>query len=264
MHRFADNVVKAIWKLTLSAPPLSNFLDNGYISPECGKLDFRLPGQFPTNTAAAHNILGGFISSNSGELCNGNVLQVALHDPNFSVFADLMQAAGLADIFLCAGPYTAMIPTNSAFQKLDSSVLMRLLQPQNRKELQELLLYHLLPGRRPANAFQPGHLQTIQGENVQVTREPLKINNAQVLRMNIEACNGIIQELDEVLLGMYHNSIQFLVELSSVDSTFFLFLRTQMTKNLRFALCTILAPLREEMVEPSVIPTSWKWLATLV
>lgn len=123
------------------------------------------------------------------------------NDPQFTVFVDMLETAGLSHIFNCAGPFTALVPNNKAMMKVDPTELVRLLQPENRKELRELLLYHILPGRRPSAEFQKGEIPTIEEMTVGVNPNPLRFNNAQVLRMDIDACNGLVHELDDLLVG---------------------------------------------------------------
>lgn len=134
-----------------------------------------------------------------GELCEPNVLDVA-EENELTTFVQLVEQAGLSDIFLCAGPFTGWIPTNAAFNALDPVVLEFLLDPANNELLQEVLLYHLLPGFYLTTELEPSSLPTIQGETVIVTVNPVTINGATVTEADILACNGVIDKVDEVLL----------------------------------------------------------------
>lgn len=116
------------------------------------------------------------------------------------VFVRLIQEAGLQDIFKCPGPFTAWIPTDAAFAALGNDLLMRLLDPNNRQLLKEVLLYHLVPGYIPTANFMAGPLTTISTKPVQVFLGPLKINDSNVVRPDIQSCNGIIDVIDKVLL----------------------------------------------------------------
>jgi uncharacterized surface protein with fasciclin (FAS1) repeats len=139
----------------------------------------------------------------SGELCDTNVLDTAREDPSLSIFVDLVEAAGFEDLFLCAGPFTVLIPNNDAIEKLDPAVINFLLDPANKEALEELLLYHLLPGAYFSSSLVEGPLITLQGDAVEVTLDPFKFNNAEVIEPDIAACNGVIHILDEVLLGKF-------------------------------------------------------------
>ena len=159
-----------------------------------------MAGEFPTDVYG-----NGFFHRNlqySGELCDVNVIDTARQDPELSTFVQLIEAAGLVDLFLCAGPFTALVPNNNAFSKLDPSLIDYLLNPANIEELQDLLLYHLLPGAVFSYDLQPGSVITLIGETVDVQLDPIRFNNAEVLEADIAACNGVIHIIDKVLLEL--------------------------------------------------------------
>ena len=113
----------------------------------------------------------------------------------------LINAAGLAPIFECAGPFTGLFPTNEALEAVDPALLEDLLLPENLPELQDLILYHILPGATLSDDFEAGPYETLlEGETVDVSVNPLMFNDANVLEADIEACNGYIDKLDKVLL----------------------------------------------------------------
>jgi uncharacterized surface protein with fasciclin (FAS1) repeats len=134
-----------------------------------------------------------------GRICDTNVIDVAREDMTLSTFVELVTLAGLEDLFLCAGPFTALIPNNDAFDALDPDFLASLRDPANQKMLEQLLLYHLLPGAFFSADFKDGPQVTLQGENVAVEVDPLRFNGANVLEPDITACNGVIHVVDEVL-----------------------------------------------------------------
>jgi uncharacterized surface protein with fasciclin (FAS1) repeats len=99
-----------------------------------------------------------------GRICDTNVIDVAREDMTLSTFVELVTLAGLEDLFLCAGPFTALIPNNDAFDALDPDFLASLRDPANQKMLEQLLLYHLLPGAFFSADFKDGPQVTLQGE----------------------------------------------------------------------------------------------------
>lgn len=172
---------------------------NDYLPTECAELDFRTDGEFPVDVYG-----NGFFHRKlqyAGELCDPNVIDVARDEPQLSTFVQLIEAANLEDLFLCAGPFTALAPNNDAFAKLDQSLLDFLLDPANQEELQGLLLYHLLPGAYFSSGLTPGPVVTLQGDAVEVSLDPIRFDNAEVVEADNAACNGVIHILDEVLLG---------------------------------------------------------------
>ena len=168
--------------------------DLDIIPKVCEILDFRHPGDL-----ADLNINGIFRRKlqYEGELCEPNVLEVALKNPILSTFTSLLEIAGLSDIFLCAGPFTALAPTNQAW---DPALVAELSRPENKEKLRELLLYHILVGARFTNELQPGQYETLlKGENVTVRIDPIRFNQAGVVIPDELACNGVIQAIDDVL-----------------------------------------------------------------
>lgn len=172
--------------------------DNGYLPEECVALDFRGVAE-----TSSRDYGRGFFHKRelqySGHICDLNVLDTARLNPDLSIFVDLIEVAGLEEIFLCAGPFTALIPTNAAFENVDQETIDELLLPANRPELQNLLLFHILPGVQFSTVVEEGTLPSLSGDDVSVTLDPLEFNGVGVLEADITACNGIIHILEDVL-----------------------------------------------------------------
>jgi uncharacterized surface protein with fasciclin (FAS1) repeats len=139
---------------------------------------------------------------NDGELCDPNVLETARLNEDLSTFVALLEIAGLSDIFLCAGPFTCLAPTNAAFDALDPALVGELLDPVNVSMLQDVLLYHLVPDLFLSDDFEDGSLATLlDGETIDVTTNPVTFNGeVEIVEPDVLACNGVIQVLDRVLL----------------------------------------------------------------
>lgn len=76
-----------------------------------------------------------------------NIIDIANSDTdNFSTLLLAAKKAGLVDELTGDGPFTLFAPTNDAFDKLPPGTLNDLLLPANKKTLQEILLYHVVPG----------------------------------------------------------------------------------------------------------------------
>lgn len=136
----------------------------------------------------------------NGQNSTMNILDVASMDPDLTVVVGLIKDAGLENIFDCPGPFTALLPTNAAFEALDPAYLAFLLDPNNLNELQDLLLYHILPGATQSNDFEAGAFETLLlGETVDVGVSPLTFDEANVITPDIIADNGLIDKIDTVL-----------------------------------------------------------------
>lgn len=138
-----------------------------------------------------------------GELCSPNLLEAARRDPNLSVFVTLIEAAGLDFLFWCAGPFTALAPSNAAFNRLDPAILEQLLNPANIEELADILLYHLLPGAHFSTTLQTGPYDTLRGDSVEVTLNPIRFDGVGVIDPDNAACNGVIHVIEDVLTRTY-------------------------------------------------------------
>jgi transforming growth factor-beta-induced protein len=131
----------------------------------------------------------------------GNLVEVALANPDFSTLVTALQAAGLVDALKAPGPFTVFAPNNAAFAKLPAGTVEALLQDPNR--LRQILLYHVVQGPRLRAAdLRSGSVLTMQGAplRVKVGGSGVAINQAAVLAADVEAANGFIHVLDQVVL----------------------------------------------------------------
>ena len=135
-----------------------------------------------------------------GEDCHPNLLETASQDPQLSTVVSLLEAADLDVIFECAGPFTAQLPNNAAFEAFDPAYLEYLMDPANLDDLQDVLLYHILPGATTSTEFTSGPTETLLvGETVDVGVSPLTFDEANVITADIPGCNGFINVVDTVL-----------------------------------------------------------------
>jgi transforming growth factor-beta-induced protein len=114
------------------------------------------------------------------------------------VAADLLSSLG--ETF---GPLTVFAPTNAAFAKLPPAVINALQLPANKALLTSVIAYHVLPMLAKSTALSD-RLQptTVQGGKVTVYLEygSAFINYAQVVAVDAEALNGVVHEIDNVLM----------------------------------------------------------------
>ncbi len=135
----------------------------------------------------------------NGEL---NIVEVASEDPRFSTLVDLVGDAGLVDI-LSNEELTVFAPTNSAFDALfdilDENGIT--LTPE---QLVNALTYHVTEGTIPSSALEAQQDVEMVNEEltiIQASAAGVLINGrANVIEANINATNGIIHAIDEVIL----------------------------------------------------------------
>lgn len=129
------------------------------------------------------------------------ILELALGNPDFSTLVTAVQAAGLVETLQAAGPYTLFAPNNAAFAKLPPGTIEALLA--NPLRLRHVLLYHINHGPRLRSTdLKDGQVLTLQGApaNIDISDAGVRINQASVIAADIEALNGVIHVIDEVIL----------------------------------------------------------------
>lgn len=133
---------------------------------------------------------------------NATLDQVVASDDSFSTLNAAIQAAGLEATLGGTEEYTIFAPTNEAFEALPEGTVDQLLLPENREALQQVLSYHVVPGRVTAAEITPGDVTTVEGSPVSVNTEAggVTVGDATVVEPDIIASNGVIHGIDEVLL----------------------------------------------------------------
>jgi uncharacterized surface protein with fasciclin (FAS1) repeats len=132
-----------------------------------------------------------------------DIVDTAIAAGNFNTLVAAVQAAGLEATLRGPGPFTVFAPTDTAFANLPAGTLDSLLLPQNQAQLQNILLYHVVPGEfRAADVIQNSSLTTAQGQNVTITvnNGSVMVDNANVTATDIIASNGVIHVIDAVIL----------------------------------------------------------------
>lgn len=134
----------------------------------------------------------------------GTIVDVAAGDESFSTLVQAVEAAGLAETLSGEGPYTVFAPTNEAFEALPEGTLEQLLQPENQETLTQILTYHVLPQAVPAAEVTAGEFETVAGAPLSITVDDasgnVMVNGAMVIQTDVEASNGVIHAIDQVLL----------------------------------------------------------------
>lgn len=131
-----------------------------------------------------------------------NVLQVAIKSEDHSTLVAAVQAAGLENSLVNAGPLMVFAPINSAFDKLPEGTVESLLKPENKDQLSNILLYHVTPGNYKKDFlknFKKLGQANDQSVLVEVRGDDVYIGGAKVIA-SVEASNGIVHVVDAVIL----------------------------------------------------------------
>ena len=132
----------------------------------------------------------------------GTIVEIAAGNPSVSTLVTAVKAAGLAETLSGKGPFTVFAPTNEAFAALPKGTLDKLLKPENRDELRKVLTYHVVSGDLMAKNLRSGKVATVEGNSVavKVENQSVSVNNSKVIKADIDAKNGVIHVIDQVLL----------------------------------------------------------------
>lgn len=122
----------------------------------------------------------------------------------FKTLLAAAEAAGLLDALTGDGPLTVLAPTDDAFAKLPEGTVESLLLSENRNQLVAILKNHVIAGSVTlAKALEAGEAAPLQGNAIAFRFENgrVMVGNAAMLKADIEASNGIIHVIDQVLLS---------------------------------------------------------------
>lgn len=133
---------------------------------------------------------------------HGDVLDVAAAQGQFVRFLAAVHAAGYEDTLRGRGPFTLFAPTDTAFRQMDQREWARLMLPRNRDELRSTLGYHIVRGAVTSGATHGTitHPQALNGYPLTVDgRDGLRVNDQLVAMQDVQANNGVIQGINQVL-----------------------------------------------------------------
>ena len=129
-----------------------------------------------------------------------DIVDTAIAAGNFKTLVAAIQAAGLVDTLNGPGPFTVFAPTDAAFAKIPKADLDALLK--DKAKLTAVLTYHVVAGKVLAKDVKPGDVKTVNGKTIHISDANMKVmvNNATVIKTDIEASNGVIHVIDTVLI----------------------------------------------------------------
>jgi len=172
------------------------------------KTENNQPKEETTTTTTPHKGQASVVDEDS----EANALQVAKSLPdNFSTLVAAIEAAGVEDAVVNAGPLTIFAPTNDAFGKLPEGTVETLVKPENKATLAHILTYHVAAGNYHAKqlakeakkgrkigvaAVQNGDVLKLA---VEEKEDGLYIQGTKILQ-SVKVSNGWIHVIGDVLL----------------------------------------------------------------
>ena len=131
-----------------------------------------------------------------------NVLQIAIGSPDHTTLVAAVQAAGLENVLVNAGPLMVFAPTNAAFDALPAGTLEELLKPENKQKLASILKHHVTAGNYD-KSFLKNFKKLGQADDtnttVEVKGDDVYVGGAKILG-SVKAGNGIVHVVDKVIL----------------------------------------------------------------
>jgi len=165
---------------------------------------------FAGTALAADPMVGGAAMYSSK-----NIIQNAVNSKDHTTLVAAVKAGGLVDTLEGKGPFTVFAPTNEAFSALPAGTVDTLLKPENKKMLDKILTYHVVPGRLDSavldqdikkrggkaelNTVEGGKL-TVTGSGKNLTIMDEKGDSASVTIADVMQSNGVIMVVDKVLM----------------------------------------------------------------
>ena len=127
------------------------------------------------------------------------IVDIAVQDSRFSILVAALQKADLVAVLQGNGPFTVFAPTNDAFIAAGITSVDNL----TREQLTPILLAHVIPARVTSTQVQPGAVTTAGNSEIffSVNNQRIFINgNTEVIGADIEASNGIIHVINNVII----------------------------------------------------------------
>jgi transforming growth factor-beta-induced protein len=133
-----------------------------------------------------------------------DIVDIVTSTESVSTLEAAVVAADLVGPLQGSGPFTVFAPRNEAFDALGADVVQALLEAENLELLTTVLGYHVVPGvaARSSDLTNGQTVTTLQGQTltIGVAGSTVTVGGATVVAADIEATNGIIHVIDQVLV----------------------------------------------------------------
>jgi len=132
-----------------------------------------------------------------------NLTQVVNVDKNLKTLKKSVHASDMDQLLSSSGPFTFFAPSDTAFQKLEKGLIDKLLEPQNRRLLADLLSNHIVNGKIAYRELKDGDkLTAVNGRElkVQVTNGTVSISDIPIQPRDAKIMNGVMHIMDSVII----------------------------------------------------------------
>ena len=145
----------------------------------------------------------GAVALRAEDAAPKDIVDTAVGAGTFKTLVAAVKAADLVDTLKSKGPFTVLAPTDEAFAKLPAGTVEMLLKPENKAKLVKILTYHVIPAKAmAADVVKMTSAKTVQGSEVKiaVADGKVKVDDANVVKTDIECSNGVIHVIDAVIM----------------------------------------------------------------
>ena len=129
-----------------------------------------------------------------------DIVDIAVGAGSFQTLVTAVQVANLVDALKSPGPFTVFAPNDDAFAKLPPGTITTLVQ--NVPQLTRILMFHVVSGKfMKADLAKLGFVTSLEGSPIKIDcSDGFEVKNATVVTADIEADNGVIHVIDNVIL----------------------------------------------------------------
>ena len=122
-------------------------------------------------------------------------------NPDTSILFDALERAAFVEALAGPGNFTLFAPTNTGFGLIPTEVVDLLFtNDEFIPHLQNLLLYHLLPGERFQDTLPAEQIiTTFNFERVRILQNPFRVNDIMIASPDNDNSNGVTHSIDGVL-----------------------------------------------------------------
>jgi uncharacterized surface protein with fasciclin (FAS1) repeats len=129
-----------------------------------------------------------------------DIVDIAVGAGAFKTLVTAVEVAGLVDALKSPGPFTVFAPNDDAFAKLPPGTIKTLVQ--NIPQLARILTFHVVAGKfMKADLEKLKFVTSLEGSPIPIDcSDGFEVKNATVLAADIEADNGVIHVISNVIL----------------------------------------------------------------
>ena len=129
-----------------------------------------------------------------------DIVDIAVGAGSFQTLVTAVQVANLVDALKSPGPFTVFAPNDDASAKLPPGTITTLVQ--NVPQLTRILMFHVVSGKfMKADLAKLGFVTSLEGSPIKIDcSDGFEVKNATVVAADIEADNGVIHVIDNVIL----------------------------------------------------------------